>query len=342
MSSASTVSAASSTSADSPSILIVSESVAAASEWALHLDGGDYRIVVASALKMAQRRAAEEEFAVVVCVLPNEREGQLETAKCVRAEIRNATTPLILVAPPKSNQGEMMRALKGGPVEVVEHPVDDFVLRSKIKLFVDMHTNARRLRQLQAQPPAALNDHLTGLPLRALFLDRAAQAMRIADRGGGRVAIAVLDVSHHREVRDTLGPASADELLRQIALRLTSALRRSDTVARVDDDEFATVLACDTRDGVETVSARLDKAMAQPFAVGAHHISLAGGIGVAMFPEHGFEPEILLLRATSVMIVAKQNSLGHLFYDAIDHVDSEENAHSAEMDSEELFKVIAA
>ncbi len=327
---------------DSPSILIVSESVGVASEWALLLDGGDYRIVVAGSLKTAQRRAAETEFAAAICVLENAHDGQLEPARCVRAQLCNAVTPLVLIAPPKSNHAEMMRALAGAPVDVLEHPVDEFVLRAKIKTYVDMSVNAKRLQQLQAQNPVSLHDALTGLPLRALLLDRATQGMRMADRGGGRVAIAVLDVSQQREVRDTLGPASADELIRQIALRLTASLRRSDTVARVGDDEFATVLACDTRDGVETVTARLHKAMSASFTVGAHRINIGGGIGVAMFPEHGFEAELLLARATSVMTIAKQNSLGHLFYDAVEHTDSEDNAQSAEMDAEELFKVSAA
>jgi diguanylate cyclase (GGDEF)-like protein len=327
---------------DAPAILIVSESVGVASEWALLLDGGGYRIVVAGSLKTAQRRAAEAEFAAAICVLEAEHEGQLEPARCVRAQSRNANTPLMIIAPPRTNQGHIMREFAGAPVEVLEHPVDEFVLRSKIKTLVTMSINEKRIAELEAQCPASLHDRLTGLPLKALLLDRATQSMRIADRGGGRVAIAVLDISHHREVRDTLGPASADELLRQISLRLTGSLRRSDTVARVGDDEFATVLACDTRDGVETVTARLHKALSEPFTVGAHRIGIGGGIGVAMFPEHGFEADLLLARAISVMAIAKQNSLGHLFYDAVEHGDTDDNAHSHELDADDLMKVSAA
>jgi diguanylate cyclase (GGDEF)-like protein len=324
-------------------VLIISESVGAASEWAVLLDPKSYRIVVSGSLKSAQRRAAEQEFAAAICVLGSAREGQLEPAHCVRAQTSNAATPIVLIVPPGSNHVEMMRALDGGPVEVLEHPIDEFILCSKVKMFVDMHTNLRNLRQLQENNSAKLYDSLTNLPLRALLLDRATQAMRMADRSGARVALAVLDISHHREVRDTLGPASADELLRQIALRLTGALRRSDTVARVGDDEYAVVVACDTRDGVETVTSRLDRAMSEPFVVGAHRISIGGGIGVAMFPEHGYEPELLLERATSATAMARQNSLGHLFYDAIEDIakDPESSADSAEMNAEELFKVSA-
>lgn len=327
---------------DGPAILIVSESVGAASEWALLLDGGGYRIVVAGSLKTAQRRAAESEFAAAICVLENDHEGQLEPAHCVRSQATNVSTPLVLVAPPNSNHAAMMKALKGAPVEVLEHPVDDFILRSKIKTYVDMSTNARQLRRLQTHSPASLHDSLTGLPMLALLIDRASMSMRIADRSGGRVALAVFDVSQHREVRDTLGPASGDELLRQIALRLTGSLRRSDTVARISDDEYAAVLACDTRDGVETVTARLHRSMSEPFTVGAHKISVGNAIGVAMFPEHGFDAELLLGRASSVMLIAKQNSLGHLFYDAIDHSAADENAQTAEMNADELLKVTAA
>src|SRR4029077_5274281 len=118
---------------------------------------------------------------------------QLETALSVRAQALNNHTPIVLIAPPGSNHVEMMRALEGAPVEVLEHPVDEFILRAKVKMFVDMHAHLRNLRTLQENNATKLYDSLTNLPMRALLLDRATQAMRIADRSGARVALAVLD-----------------------------------------------------------------------------------------------------------------------------------------------------
>jgi predicted signal transduction protein with EAL and GGDEF domain len=90
------------------------------------------------------------------------------------------------------------------------------------------------------------------------------------------------------------------------------------------------------------VTARLEKVMADPFVIGGHRISVGGGIGVALFPDHGRDPAVLTERANAVMVIAKQNSMGHLFYDAIEHAQSDDNADSAEMNAEELFKVTAA
>jgi predicted signal transduction protein with EAL and GGDEF domain len=100
-------------------------------------------------------------------------------------------------------------------------------------------------------------------------------------------------------------------------------------------------LACDSRDGVATVTSRLDRVMSEPFVVGGHRISVGGGIGVAIFPEHGREAKVLLDCATAVMAIAKQNSLGHLFYDPIAHADDDTGADAAEMNAEELFRVTA-
>jgi diguanylate cyclase (GGDEF)-like protein len=254
----------------------------------------------------------------------------------------NAETPLILLTPRGASYAEAMRVLGKGVVDCVEQPVDDYVLRAKVVMFVDMYRSKQRLREVESQGSGVVTDSLTGLPNRVLFEDRADQAMRQAARSGGRVAVALMDLEQIRDVRDTLGPATGDELLRQIALRLTGALRRSDTVARIGDFTFATILACDTRDGVQTVTARLDRVMSDAFAVGGHRITLGGGIGVALFPEHGRDPKVLVERAHAVMVIAKQNSMGHLFYDPIEHADSDDNADSAEMNAEELFKVTAA
>jgi diguanylate cyclase (GGDEF)-like protein len=322
-------------------ILVVSEMPAEASAVATILQTGQHHLVLVQSPAAAESELATREFAVIVCSLANTSAAQLDGVAAMRAHRHNATTPIILLTPPGANHATAMRILGAGVVDCVEQPIDDFVLRAKVKMFVDMFRSKQRLREVENQGSGLLTDALTGLPNRVLFIDRADQAMRQAARGGGRVAIALMDLEQIQDVRETLGPATGDELLRQIALRLTSALRRSDTVARIGNTAFATVLTCDTRDGVQTVTARLDRAMSDPFLVGGHRITLGGGIGVAMFPEHGREPKVLVDRANAVMVIAKQNSMGHLFYDPIEHADSDDNADSAEMNAEELFKVTA-
>jgi diguanylate cyclase (GGDEF)-like protein len=323
-------------------ILLVTEIRAEASAVATILQAGNHHVAISQTPGAAAIELASRKFALIICSVANTNEAQLKGVAAMRSHPLNAETPIILLTPKGSNYAEAMRILGTGVVDCVEQPIDDFVLRAKVIMFMDMYRSKQRLRDVEMQGSGIVTDSLTGLPNRVLFMDRADQAMRQAARGGGRVAVAMMDLEQINDVKDTLGPHTSDELLRQIALRLTGALRRSDTVARIGNTAFATILACDTRDGVETVTARLHRVMTDPFLVGGHRLTLGGGIGVAMFPEHGRDVAILVDRANAVMVIAKQSSMGHLFYDPIDHSQSDNNADSAEMNAEELFRITAA
>ncbi|MBC7983190.1 MAG: GGDEF domain-containing protein [Candidatus Obscuribacterales bacterium] len=331
-----------------PAILVVSEAVNEAQALAAKLDlakqgVANCAVIVAASRTEAIQHLAAQEFSVVVQILSGASSAHIEAARYLRESARNAGTAIILIAPAGLDYPQAMRVMAGGAVDCIDKPADEFVLRAKVKMFIDMAKTATQLKEAALQGRDALTDPLTGLPTRMLMLDRAGQAIRQAARSNGRVALAVMDLDQFQDVRETLGPASGDELLRQVALRLTAALRRSDTVARIGEDEFAVVVACDTRDGVQTVTQRLERAMTEPFIVGGHRISVGEGIGVALFPEHGREPDVLLDRASAVMAIAKQNRLGHLFYDPIVHVASvEDHAATTVFDTDDLHAAGAA
>ena len=98
------------------------------------------------------------------------------------------------------------------------------------------------VRQTSESARLALHDPLTGLPNRALFADRLAQALAAGRRDGTGLAVMLLDLDRFKEVNDTLGHGYGDELLRQMAVRLSASLREADTVARLSGDEFAVLL----------------------------------------------------------------------------------------------------
>lgn len=330
-----------------PAILVIGENDIEVRSLASKLDLSRFgvpncEVVVTTVRAEAVRLLAARSFAVIVHTLAGATAQHLQPIKYLRDHENNAATAIVLIGPLDLDCAEAMRALAGGAVDCVSKPADEFVLRAKAKMFIEMAKTAVQLKDA-ADGRDVLTDRLTGLPTRMLMMDRAGQAIRQAARGNGRVALAVIDLDQFHDVRETLGPASGDELLRQVALRLTGALRRSDTVARIGEDEFAVVVACDTRDGVETVTQRLERAMTEPFAVGAHRITVGEGIGVALFPDHGREPAVLLDRASAVMGIAKQNRLGHLFYDPIVHVGAvEDHAATTVFNTDELHAAGAA
>jgi diguanylate cyclase (GGDEF)-like protein len=153
----------------------------------------------------------------------------------------------------------------------------------------------------------AQHDTLTGLPNRLLFQDRVQQATRVAHRHGKRAAVIWIDLDKYKQINDTLGHRVGDEVLCEVARRLQSCLRQSDSVARVGGDEF-TVLAQDLAqpEDAERVAATILAAFALPFELAAHQTIFTASLGISMFPEHGEDPLTLLRNADIAMYSAKR------------------------------------
>jgi len=161
----------------------------------------------------------------------------------------------------------------------------------------------------------ALHDGLTGLPNRTLLRDRLQQAILVGERDKSSVALLIMDLDRFKDVNDTLGHHSGDELLQQVGLRLRAALRASDTVARMGGDEFAIVLptAADAR-AAGRVAQALVKELEQPFTLAGQSVSVGASIGIAMYPEHGADAKTLLRHADVAMYVAKRGGGGAAVY----------------------------
>jgi diguanylate cyclase (GGDEF)-like protein len=162
----------------------------------------------------------------------------------------------------------------------------------------------------------ALHDGLTGLPNRTLLHDRTGQAIRQADRELVPVALALIDLDRFKEVNDTLGHHYGDQLLVQVGQRLQAALRKVDTVARLGGDEFAVLLPrIETAEGAVTVAKKLQAALEEPFVLEGLSVDVEASIGVALYPEHGNDPEELLQHADIAMYVAKDTHAGFVLFD---------------------------
>jgi diguanylate cyclase (GGDEF)-like protein len=164
---------------------------------------------------------------------------------------------------------------------------------------------------------AALHDPLTELPNRLLFQDRVHQAILAARRTGTRSAVMLLDVDHFKEINDSLGHETGDLVLFEIARRLTDTLRVSDTVGRLGSDEFAVLLPeVDDDLSAAAAAAKVREALAAPFKVDDLDLEMAATAGIALYPDHGEDPELLLQHAEVAMYNAKQSHAGHELYAA--------------------------
>jgi diguanylate cyclase (GGDEF)-like protein/PAS domain S-box-containing protein len=161
----------------------------------------------------------------------------------------------------------------------------------------------------------ALHDSLTGLPNRALFHARGRHAIELARREGSQLAVAIIDLDRFKEINDTLGHQSGDHVLDKLGARLEQCLRESDTVARLGGDEFGVLFPCASRSAAVEVVEKVQREVAETFTVDGVPLEIEASAGVALFPEHGADVDLLLQRADVAMYVAKESGAPFAIYD---------------------------
>ncbi|WP_232417768.1 GGDEF domain-containing response regulator [Methyloversatilis thermotolerans] len=155
----------------------------------------------------------------------------------------------------------------------------------------------------------ASHDALTGLPNRALLLERLAQALKQAQRREARVALLFIDLDHFKEVNDEHGHAAGDQLLMEVARRLNGDLRAEDTVARLGGDEFVVLmpmLDADAADSASQAAARIITRLGEPVALDGGNARIGASIGVALYPDDADNAARLLESADDAMYRAKR------------------------------------
>jgi diguanylate cyclase (GGDEF)-like protein/PAS domain S-box-containing protein len=173
----------------------------------------------------------------------------------------------------------------------------------------------------------ALHDSLTGLPNRALFVDRLEHALTHTARNGGHLAILFMDLDDFKYVNDTLGHEAGDRLLNTVAKRVQHGLRDQDTLARFGGDEFVVLLEdIMSGDVAVRVAERILKLLDLPFSLAEEELSISASIGIALSsPTASDQWGILLSQADAAMYEAKrQGKARYAIYDPATHVRSRE------------------
>jgi diguanylate cyclase (GGDEF)-like protein len=200
-----------------------------------------------------------------------------------------------------------------------------------LALFVISMSVSRRLRrQLKVNTYLAEHDSLTDLPNRAAFHEWAKAAVAVAAQGNSSTAIAIVDLDRFKEVNDTLGHHNGDQLLAELARRLSSFIRPQDTVARLGGDEFGVIL----RDVVapEEVLWRIRMVIEAEVSVSGLPLSVDSSIGYVVAPDDGTDVDELLQLADVAMYVAKVQHAGVVRYDPTqNHYDSSKLALVSEL-----------
>ena len=152
----------------------------------------------------------------------------------------------------------------------------------------------------------AQHDVLTNLPNRALFNDRIAQAISLAERQRKQLAVLFVDLDQFKRINDSLGHAVGDKLLRSVAARLTACVRRSDTVCRLGGDEFVILLSQMEHAEDAAISARkILRAVAAPHIIDNRSLDISVSIGGSTYPGDGLDADSLMSQADAAMYEAK-------------------------------------
>lgn len=284
----------------------------------------------------ALRAIEQYEFALILMDIQLPDMDGFEIAEILSQDSRKRETPLIFVSSTFTDDMSRLHGYKLGAVDYITKPVDPFVFKSKVQVFLDLHqariSQSRLLRlvhkrnsQLEneikerqkAEEEArhqATHDPLTDLPNRMLFMDRLEMGIARAKREQGHMGLIYIDIDRFKPVNDTYGHHAGDELLKQISNRLSENLRESDTVARLGGDEFAVVLEpIQNEDDAQRVISKLSTALDKPFTLsltpdeGEITVQVGGSMGLAMYPDNADSEEALLRFADEKMYQQKES-----------------------------------
>jgi diguanylate cyclase (GGDEF)-like protein len=188
--------------------------------------------------------------------------------------------------------------------------------------WLSTHEDITEYRRIEARiAHMAHHDVLTELPNRVLLRERLEQALSGA-RKEKNLAVFCLDLDRFKDINDTLGHPIGDALLKAVGERLSGCVREGDTVARLGGDEFSIVqVSPDQPLAATALASRIIEAMARPFDLDGHQVTVGASIGIAVSPMDGTDPDQLMRNADLALYRAKGEGRGiHRFFEA--HMDA--------------------
>ena len=213
----------------------------------------------------------------------------------------------------RQHLAEMRRLMRDAPQSSALSEANRHLLLAALDADTVAETAATTLGELAH---SSQHDALTDLPNRLLMFDRLQIAIASARRHETRIAVLFIDLDNFKQINDTLGHATGDEVLKLVARRLQASTRDSDTVSRHGGEEFLVLLQDISQAADASVIAeKLLAAISAPCQVGGNRLDLSASIGITVYPEDGEDAQTLISRADDAMYRAKRMGPGrHEFF----------------------------
>ena len=260
---------------------------------------GCFDLVTVGRLSAAVTRLRDQHFDVLLLDLSLPDAQGMDTLAEIQAIAPDV--PIVVLTGLDDEQVALNAVNAGAQDYLVKGKGDSELLTRALRYAIERKRSEKHLAYL------AQYDPLTNLPNRTLFQDRLDQAIKHAQRNGGRIGLMFLDLDHFKDINDTLGHEAGDKLLIAAAQRINTCVRNMDTVARLGGDEFTVILPNikDSRD-VTKVACKIKQALAGAFAIDGMEIFVSTSIGIALFPETGENRESLIKNADLALYAAKE------------------------------------
>ena len=318
-----------------PKILVVDDTPANLLVMRKLLAKVDADLVEVSNGNAALAASLDHEFALILLDVQMPDMDGFEVAEFLSQEEHTRNTPIIFVTAAYADDMNRIRGYGSGAVDYIVKPINDAILLSKVRVFLDLYRGKQELRRLLAELDQrnqqlqleiaerqrleelarhqASHDPLTGLPNRMLFLDRLGKTLARAERRGVSCALFYIDIDDFKPVNDRYGHTAGDELLKAVSQRMLEAMRKVDTVARLGGDEFAAIMEepADQADAL-LAAQRLADSVRKPYRLELRdhaepvEVRVGASVGIALFPQHATELDALVCAADAVMYRAKK------------------------------------
>ncbi len=289
--------------------------------------GGQVELVHVRSVKAAAARMAGETFDIVLLDLNLPDTNGLAAVDAIQA--LDERMPIVALSSQDNEEFAVSILNKGVQDYIVKWEGEGRTILRSIRYAIERKRAEVRLNYL------AQFDPLTEIGNRQYFHDQLQRATARARRDGSKVALFFLDIDQFKVVNDTLGHHAGDQLLQEVARRLSAQVRSGDLMARLGGDEFAILMeGIDTVMDAATIAQQLLEAISKPFVVDGRQINVTTSIGITFYPNDHGDAERLLKNADIAMYQAKDSGRNNFKFFT-------ERMHTELMEYHELERDIA-
>lgn len=219
---------------------------------------------------------------------------------CKEVILQSTSPPPVLIITSLDDDASVSRAFEAGAVDYVTKPINWSVFKQRVKRLVESEQNKQKVKRLE------FHDVLTGLPNRALLLDRLESATFRAQRNNSMSALMMVDIDNLKLINETLGHHNGDKIIQSVANRLSNAIRDTDTLSRSGGDEFNLIIEnIKNLEDVGLLAAKFSDVIEHRLTIMDQEIHVKASIGISVYPQDGTDIGSLLSHSDAALYRAK-------------------------------------